>query len=358
MPVIQEQTPSAPVWRPSDANAARVSCLPDVDVIVAFRNEAALIASKVRNLRRLDYPNLRFFMVDGASSDRSEQIGRAAAGGDNRFRWLSSSEAGKTHQLNLAWQRCSAPWVLLTDADARLPRATVRRFVALGESNLKVGLIGTACRPQRPSTIDRTHWRSWNAVRRFESRWGAVTALGPCYAIRRAAFNGWPDDVVADDVFASLEINRAGLRCELAALDVVERRAPVGVRAFLWHKVRKVRAVLLEVRRFLPRYCEFRGAPRHFLVARAFGLLVVPWLVIAGLSAALVASPAFAAVICAVVASSFLMPAEWRLLRLVTAPFRAIGLVVILSFVLVAATVTLSVARPRAVFCRWKLEET
>lgn len=333
---------------------------PCVDVIVAFRNEAGLIAEKVRNLRRLDYPHsrLRFFMVDGGSSDRSESAARVAAAGDPRFRWLSCADGGKTRQINLAFARASAPWILLTDADARLPRDAVRRLVERGESDHRIGLVGSLCQPRRATKMDRTHWSAWNAVRRVENRFGCVTALGPCYLLRRASFGGWPDDVVADDVFASLEINRLGLRSELASVLVIERRAPPDAGSFLWHKVRKVRAVLVELLRFLPRAAEFRAAARAVCLCRVFGAFLGPLLVLACCAFLLARFPIESAFGAAVIASAFVIPKRARIARRATSPIRTLGLALTLSIVFVAAIVSLPFARPRTVFCRWKLEES
>jgi cellulose synthase/poly-beta-1,6-N-acetylglucosamine synthase-like glycosyltransferase len=333
---------------------------PRVDVIVAFRNEAGLLGAKVRNLRGLDYPRdrIRFLMIDGGSSDRSESIGRAAAAGDPRFRWLSAGQGGKTRQLNLALARTNAPWLLITDADARLPRDSARRLVECGESDPNIGLVGTECHPRRATALDRTHWTIWNAVRRVENRLGCVTVLGPCFLLRRARFTGWPDDVVADDVFSSLETNRLGMQSRLARVLVIEHRAPDGARSFLWHKIRKVRAVLFEIFRFLPRAGEFHTVPRLAFIVKALSILAGPVFVLACAVACALTFPGGALAFALLVTLAFLVPARLQFIRAATGPLRAAGLVLTISIVLVTAILTLPFARPRAVFCRWNLEES
>lgn len=334
-------------------------CWPPIDVIVAYRNEAALMADKVRNLRGLEYPggNLRFLMVDGGSSDRSESVGRAAARGDPRFRWLSC-EAGKTRQLNLALARSVAPWLLMTDADARLRRRTARIMMRHAQTDPRIALVATACQPQHAFGMDRVHWNVWNAIRRIEHRFGCVTALGPCYLICRTALDGWPEDVVADDVYVSLETNRRGFRSELAPVLVLERRAPSGARSFLWHKARKVRAVLSEIIRFLPQRSEFGAVARAVFLAKTLAILAGPAAVIAFSLWLVVLAPATGAFLAAMIATAFVVPPRPVVLRAAAGPLRAAGLVWTLSLVLAVVIVTAPFARQRAVFCRWRTEES
>src|SRR5690242_18463300 len=102
--------------------------LPTVDVVVAFHNESRLLPGKLANLLRLDYPGhlLRFILVDGHSTDGSVKAVEEMARRDERFIVLRGAGANKTQQINLALTRCTAEWVVLTDADAHLPRFTLR----------------------------------------------------------------------------------------------------------------------------------------------------------------------------------------------------------------------------------------
>ncbi|MBX3378782.1 MAG: glycosyltransferase [Phycisphaeraceae bacterium] len=331
-----------------------------MDVVVAFRNEAGLIGAKVRNLLALDYPHhrLRFFMVDGGSTDGSSAAARHAANGDGRFCWLSLSNRGKTYQLNRAFARASASWVLVTDADARLPRGALRRMVARGEAADRVGLVGAICHPRRAILVDRVHWTLWNWVRGVEGILGCATALGTCYLIRRGVFAGWPEDVVADDVHASLAINLAGLQAVLADVVVLERRAPSGICSFAWHKVRKARAVVREFVRFVPKAGSFRPMTRVVFLVRAIALLLCPFVLPALAAGFAFAYPKVAAVVgFAILCSWGLASAPWPVVHWPARCLRAAGMVLILSFVLTVAIVTCPFVRQNAVFCRWKQEE-
>jgi glycosyltransferase involved in cell wall biosynthesis len=94
---------------------------PDVDVLVPVQNEAALVARKIRNLQQIAYPGgLHVWIVDGRSTDATVSAAGQAAGDDPRFAVLSAGVADKTAQLNLGLRQGTAPWVLVTDADAEM----------------------------------------------------------------------------------------------------------------------------------------------------------------------------------------------------------------------------------------------
>ncbi|MBX3389146.1 MAG: glycosyltransferase [Phycisphaeraceae bacterium] len=345
--------------RPTDADGAppTTELLPRIDVVVAFWNESKLIAPKVRNLLALDYPPelLRFIFVDGGSTDESMLVAKLSAKGDKRFAWLSCPGRGKTAQLNMAMDHATAPWLLVTDADARLPTETLRSMIGAADRSEKIGLVGVRCYPRHAIGADRAHWSLWNTIRKVENVFGCATALGPCYLIRRAAFGGWPKSVIADDVFASLEINRTGARAILSDVLVIERRAPSGLLALVWHKLRKARAVVREFLRFLPRSLEFGWKSCPIFLFRAIALLLGPFAILTMIGWLAITFP-FATL---AGAGAFIVLAgpAGRRAQVVQKAARAPLLMVMLSIVLVVAIATCAFVRSKPEFCRWKQEE-
>lgn len=340
--------------------STRAESFPKVDVIVAYRNEAALIGAKVKNLLALDYPanQLRFLMVDGGSTDGCPAAARRAAARDGRFRWLSAPDRGKTRQLNRAFARSGASWILVTDADARMPPGALRLMIAKAIEGQRVGLVGTVCHPRRAIAVDRAHWGLWNWVRQVEDRLGCATALGPCYLLRREAFSGWPDDVIADDVHASLAINKAGWRAVLTEAIVLERRAPSGVRSFVWHKVRKARAVVREFVRFLPGAISPKAGARAVFLLRAAAILVGPFALLGSLLVGAFLWPKVVLMAGLALACSWpLATVSWPIVGPAARCLRAVGMVFVLSLVLAVAILTCPFVRQTPQFCRWKQEE-
>jgi cellulose synthase/poly-beta-1,6-N-acetylglucosamine synthase-like glycosyltransferase len=286
---------------PAGGPPRRPVAWPPVDVIVPVRNEARWIEGKLRNLDALRYPadRLRVFVVDGASSDGTADAVAAHVARDSRFSLIRFAVADKTAQLNAALRRGDAAWVMVTDADARLPPETLELLMAAGESDPAVGVVGAPVDPARPHALEALHWRVGNHLRGRESRRGCASLVaGPCYAFRRGLLAAWPDDVVADDMHVTFRAMAARRRVELIDVAVTELRSPQGLAELFRHKFRRAHAYLREVLRFLPRVGAMASPARTVFLWRAAHLTILPvlLLVTAGLAFAFVgdavASPA------------------------------------------------------------------
>ncbi len=258
--------------------------LPSLDVVVAMRDEAAIVADKVREVAALDYPadRLRAWFVDGGSTDGTADLAEAAADGDARIRVLRTPAGDKTAQVNEALARAQGEWVLVTDADARFGPGTLRAMVAEALGTPGVLVVGAEVRPAAAHILERLHWEVANALRRFESRLGSASMVtAPAYLFRRSAVAFLPADVVADDIHVALAGSAAGGRVHIAEPVVTELRAPRDVGALLSHKQRKTDAYLREVFRFLPRTSGMRPWARTIFLWRSAHILLFPFLLAA-----------------------------------------------------------------------------
>ncbi len=264
------EPPSLPHW-------------PDVDVIVPVHNEAPWLASKIENLKALDYPQdrARFWIVDGASDDGTPDLADALTEGDPRFRVLRVPVADKTHQLNAVWPRTWGRWVLVTDADAQLEPDALGKLVRHGEADPRTAVVGAVTRPQDALPVETLHWERLNALRQAESDLGFALVTGPCYLVRRDLFDRYPDDVVGDDIYATWVAAVRGRRAELVETVVTERRAPGTLSELLRHKTRKAKAYLREIFRFLPAAGRMPRPAHGLLLWRAGQLILAPALTLA-----------------------------------------------------------------------------
>jgi cellulose synthase/poly-beta-1,6-N-acetylglucosamine synthase-like glycosyltransferase len=257
---------------------------PTIDVIVPVRNEAPWIEGKLRNLEALEYPaeRLRLWVVDGASSDGTADLVAARITGDPRCSLIRFPLADKTAQLNAALRRGVAEWVLVTDADARLPAETLERLMAAGEADRMVAVVGAPVDPAAPHALEALHWRLGNHLRGQEGRCGCASLVaGPCYVFRRELLKAWPDDVVADDMHVTFSAMAAGRRVELIDAPITELRSPQDLAELFWHKFRRGHAYLREVFRFLPRVPAMTSTARTIFLWRAAHLTVLPLLLLA-----------------------------------------------------------------------------
>jgi poly-beta-1,6-N-acetyl-D-glucosamine synthase len=318
------------------------SALPAVDVVVAVFNESATIEGKLSDLNRLNYPRdrLRVLVVDGGSKDGTAEVALAwARGHDLAVEVLESLAVGKPAQLNAALARSTASWLLVTDADARLPEDALAVMVALATADSKVGLVGALVCPSGGHPLDQAHWRLANWLRSAERRFGtAGMVAGPCYLARRDLLGVFPPDTIADDICVSCRAAVVGARIEVAPVLVVELRAPAGSLELLRHKLRKATAYFREVLRFFPRPWMLDRPVRSVLLWRA-SLLLGPPLAVLGLVALAGAraglAPAAAAIVLAVASGLVACVALRRMRRPQT--MALVSVPVVMSLVLTAA---------------------
>ncbi|WP_185817043.1 glycosyltransferase [Hymenobacter metallilatus] len=127
--------PSAHVALPQPASATHAEA-PAITIIIAARNEAANLPLLLHDLAA-QLPvsgGFEVLLVDDHSTDSTAQVvTRAAATSPFPLRLLplaevSGSPTGKKAAVQAAVQAARAPWLLLTDADCRLPAGWVQAY--------------------------------------------------------------------------------------------------------------------------------------------------------------------------------------------------------------------------------------
>jgi cellulose synthase/poly-beta-1,6-N-acetylglucosamine synthase-like glycosyltransferase len=228
---------------------------------------------------------IRFFVVDGHSTDGSADIVAQRTRHDARFVLLATPRPDKTAQINAALRRATAPWVLVTDADARLPREALVEVRRAALADPSVTVIGAPVVPIGAHPVEQLHYRVGNWLRSREARRGSASmVLGPCYAFRRALLDQLPSNVLADDVYVAWFAASVGGRVGLAEALAAELRTPRAIGELFRHKTRRGLGVLRELLRFLPRVTRMPPAMRAMLLCRAALFLLVPPLLAGALS--------------------------------------------------------------------------
>lgn len=262
---------------------------PHVAIIVAVLDEAATLDGKLRDLVSIEYPadRLQLIVVDGGSTDGTiERLTHPEPSG-RPMTTILAARSSKAAQLNEALRLVSAPWVLVTDADARMPGDTLKRLVDAAEGDPRIGVVGTPVRPGGGHPLDGWHWRLSNGIRRAEARFGtAGLVAAPCYLFRRSLIDAFPADATADDVHAACAAAAAGARVAFVDADVREIRVSTSGAGWYRQKIRRTVGYLREVMRFLPVTGRMPGASRAVFLWRASALTLAPLLGLAGVVAA------------------------------------------------------------------------
>jgi len=255
--------------------------LPVLSVVVPCYNEADLIVEKLENLLASDYPaeKLEIVFVDGGSTDQTVSRLEAALPPNRGIRISRSPRKGKIQQLNHVLPTLSGRYIVVTDADGRMRRDALKWLAAEFALDQEVWVVGAYS--HAPSAIwrDRCFWDSQNRGRLIESDASSSSiVIATCYAFRQEMLAEFPEDVVADDVYAGFLCNALGHRVVYSRHALVEEmRGPGHISEFLSHKFRKNNAFLRESLRFLYRLPEMTGFGKMMLLTRIGQQLLLPW---------------------------------------------------------------------------------
>jgi len=133
LPLLR-QRPDPAVDPPGPADG-----LPAVDVVVAARDEQAVISRLVERLAGLSYPEgqLCLWVIDDGSSDRTPELLAELQTRIPQLRVLrreANAGGGKSGALNLVLQQLQGRWLLVLDADAELQPDTLERLIPYAEA--------------------------------------------------------------------------------------------------------------------------------------------------------------------------------------------------------------------------------
>ena len=333
---------------------------PAVDVIVAAHNEAGTIEGKLHNLAAIDYPAslLRIIIVDGASTDGTAAAASAAAAGAGpAVTVLQAGQAGKARQLNLGIAAGDAPWILVTDADARLEPAALREMLRAAERT-GAAVVGAPVAVRSTFVPEQIHWWLSNLLRFAEDRvcGSAGLVVGPCYLVRRELVGAFPVDAIADDLFVACRAAAAQARVVVAGPLVSDLRAAAGPIEFVRHKYRKATFYLTEVARAVPALGGRPGAAARAFQVRLLLMAALPLAALAVLAlgfAAWAAAPGVTTIAAGVLLSPGIglrLPAFMRALG-------GVSWVVLTGLVLLAAVASWPFRRPHPAEWRPRLND-
>jgi biofilm PGA synthesis N-glycosyltransferase PgaC len=167
---------------------------PLVSVLVPAYQEGETIASALRSLIELDYPQYEIIVVDDGSPDDTFAKAKAFVGDHGRcsLHLLHKPNGGKWSALNLAFERARGDLVLCIDADSRLRRDALKRLVAHMDSPEVAGVAGQITVRNRRNVVTRLQAYEYivanGGLRTAQSLCGLVLVVpGPIGLYRRAA---------------------------------------------------------------------------------------------------------------------------------------------------------------------------
>ena len=191
--------------------------LPEVTLMVCAYNEEDIIAEKMDNTRRLDYPSDRLHLVwvtDGSNDNTNVLL---SAYPEVKVIYFPERR-GKAAALKHGIKEIDTEIVMMTDANTMLNSEAVREVARLMQDP-KVGCVSGEKKVMARSDSDEAaqgeglYWKYESTLKRLDSElYSAMGAAGELCVIRRQLMTDIPDDTLLDDFIISMEIVKKGYK--------------------------------------------------------------------------------------------------------------------------------------------------
>lgn len=225
---------------PEDLSAPLIETgfCPRVTVLVACKNEEAVVQGLVGSLLALDYPadRLQVVIVDDGSDDRTPELLAELAGQHDRLDWIRrapGSGGGKSGALNAALDRATGDVIVVFDADHQPRTDVLRRLVRHFEDDAVEAVQGR-CLIRNPGDSALTalvaiDYMAGYLVNEYgrQSLFALPAYGGANCAVRTStlrAAGGWNVRTVTEDTDLTLRVLLSGgkVRYDVSAVDEEE----------------------------------------------------------------------------------------------------------------------------------------
>lgn len=259
---------------------------PNVSIIMAVHNAAALLPKKIDHLLELDYPKNRIEIIvvsDGSTDDTNlilESIHHS------RFAAIICEEhRGKAAALNAGIARAQGEILVFVDARPWLETNALRSLIS-NFADPKVGCAGGNLMLRGEGNdagmqaVTGIYWKFEQWIRSCESQVGSTIGVyGGFYAARREIVKPLPEGAILDDLLQNLNIIRQGYRCVLDPKACVYDAWPKTSRNEFSRKVRTL-AGNFQLLQMVPWVLSRQNSQRFELISHKFLRLLVPALLL------------------------------------------------------------------------------
>ncbi len=222
--------------------------LPCVSVLVAAKNEEAVIAKLVKNLCNLEYPNGQYeiWIIDDHSTDSTPQLLAELEQQYNQlkvFRRSAEASGGKSGALNQILPQTKGDIIAVFDADAQVTPDLLLQVIPLFQRE-KVGAVQVR---KAIANAKENFWTKGQMVEMALDTWfqqqrtglGGIGELrGNGQFVRRSALEscgGWNEETITDDLDLTIRLHLEKWDIECVFYPAVQEEGVTSAIA-LWHQ--------------------------------------------------------------------------------------------------------------------------
>ncbi|MDD2921798.1 MAG: glycosyltransferase family 2 protein, partial [Anaerolineales bacterium] len=191
------------------------AAVPYITLLIAAFNEERVIAEKIENSLRLNYPRerLQILVMDDGSEDRTQEIIKSYAGRGVELAY-NPPRRGKMAAINRAILQARGEIVLFSDASNSYD-PDVAREISAPFADPKVGaVVGARTIEAGDGGLGESeglYWKYESFIQKNESLLGCCTGIvGEILALRRDLFAPPPDGIINDDFYMAMQIAKQG----------------------------------------------------------------------------------------------------------------------------------------------------
>lgn len=217
--------------------------LPAVTLLIAAYNEREVLSEKIENNSAIDYPKdkLKIVWVTDGSDDGSPDILRKYP--DHRVCHQDTRE-GKTSAVNRGMQQADTPFVVFTDANTMINKASIKRLIGRFGDH-KTGCVSgekrirTSKSDNAVGTGEGLYWRYESFIKKLESDIStAIGCAGELFGIRTELFEPIDRHVINDDFYISMQVIRKGYNIKYCPEAYAVEKPSLNIQEELKRKIR------------------------------------------------------------------------------------------------------------------------
>ncbi|MEL7313482.1 MAG: glycosyltransferase family 2 protein [Cyanobacteria bacterium J06559_3] len=240
-----------PSWHDSlviDNTVSATSNWPYVSILVAAKNEAAVIGQLAQSLMAMDYPPQRYdvWLIDDNSTDGTSELMDSLAQQYVNLHVIHrdhTATGGKSGALNQVWRKTKGSVLVVFDADAQITPDCLRQVVPLFDT----ANVGAVQMRKAIANSDRNFWtRGQVAEMAFDAYCqlkrvngtGIGELRGNGQFVRRSALQqcgGWNEETITDDLDLTFRLHLTGWDIPLVMFPAVLEEG-VDRAVALWHQ--------------------------------------------------------------------------------------------------------------------------
>ncbi|VVB91717.1 Glycosyltransferase AglE [uncultured archaeon] len=228
----------------------KIDRFPKMSIIIPAYNEEVTVASSIKSMLNLNYPDYEVILIDDGSSDNT--FNEASKYSEKGVKVIRQKNTGKPGAINTGIKNASGEVIITVDADSKLHPDALTWIARRFSSNPRLGAVAGNVKIDKPTGLLKTlqsleYTSSINLVRRSQSMLhcvmvvpGAIAALKTS-VLREVGY--FPSDTFAEDFDITMKILKAGYHVEYESRAIAFTQAPESVEDFLKQRRRWNRGI-------------------------------------------------------------------------------------------------------------------